>query len=121
MRLLLCFLLTLAAAPAWAEWVKVSDTDVAIVYIDPSTIRKDGNLRRVWGITDLKRRDMNGEMSRRVLYEYDCKEERFRILSMTGHAGPMANGKVVSEVNNASGKWNDDASGTVGYTKACAK
>lgn len=29
MRVVLCFLFALIAAPAWAEWVKVGETDIA--------------------------------------------------------------------------------------------
>lgn len=104
MRLVLCLLLTFAAAPAWAEWVEVSETDNSIYYIDPATIRKDGNLRRVWTIQDLKQRHKDGEMSRRGLYEYDCKEERFRILSISEHSDPMARGKTLFS-DSEPGKW----------------
>ena len=90
MRLILYLFLALSAAPAWAAWVEVGGKiDEVIFYIDPATIRKDSNLRRVWAIEDLKQRHKDGEMSRRALYEYDCKEERVRILSGTEHSDPM--------------------------------
>ena len=95
MRLVLCLLLTLAAAPVWADWVKVSETDSHTAYIDPDTIRKDGNLRRVWQVSDLKQRNDRGVMSRRVLMEYDCKEARKRILQFSSHSDPMAGGRVL--------------------------
>ena len=107
MRLVLCLLLTLAAAPAWAGWVKVSVTDEHTTYIDPATIEKDGNLRRFWQVYDLKQRGAAlGEMSRRYLSEYDCKEERFRRLSMSFHSDQMAGGRVLNS-GNEPGKWND--------------
>ena len=111
MRLVLCLLLTLAAAPAWAEWVKVSETDNSVFYIDPATIRKDGNLRRVWQVTDLKQRENEGGMSSRVLYEHDCKEERSRILSLSTHSDPMAGGKTLASYD-ATGKWTHMPPGT---------
>jgi len=104
MRLVLTLLLTLAAAPAWAEWVKVGENDHAFYYIDPATIRKNGDLRRVWEITDLKQRSKYGVMSRRVLNEYDCKEERQRILSLSTHSDPMANGRTISSDSEPS-EW----------------
>ena len=106
MRLVLCLLLTLAAAPAWAEWVKVAETDVIITYIDPATIRKDGNLRKVWTIQDLKQRHKDGEMSRRALDQHDCKEGRYRTLSISEHSDPMGRGKMLSSYSEP-GKWND--------------
>ena len=61
-RLVLCLLLSLVAAPAWAEWVQVSETDHAFYYIDPATIRKDGNLRKFWTIADLKQGRFKNEV-----------------------------------------------------------
>lgn len=82
---------------AMVEWVKVGgDTDGTTSYIDPPTIRKDGNFRRLWALDDLKQRGKLGEMSRRVLNEYDGKEARIRFLSMNEHSGPMASGKTLS-------------------------
>lgn len=123
MRLVLCLLLALAAAPAWAEWVKVSEHTESFFYIDPATIRRDGNLRRVWEIQDLKKRHKEGEMSMRNLSEYDCKEERTRILSITGHSDPMAGGKTLFS-ESGPGKWDDIAPGTVSQKMmriVCAK
>ena len=123
MRLILTLLLTLAAAPAWAEWVKVSETDEVTFYIDPATIRKDGNLRRVWEIQDLKKRDKGGVMSRRGLFEYDCKDERDRVLSFSAHSDPMAGGKVLFSLNEPD-KWDYIPPRTVSQTRmqfVCAK
>ncbi|NJD35363.1 MAG: hypothetical protein FIA96_11120 [Betaproteobacteria bacterium] len=97
MRIILC-LLALVAAPAWAEWVKMDETDTGTYYIDPSTIRKNGQFRKVWQVQDLKQRARGGEMSQRVLWEFDCREKRFRFLSYSTHFEPKATGKtLVSE------------------------
>jgi hypothetical protein len=94
MRILL-ILLTLVAAPAWAEWVKVEESNIANFYIDPATIRKDGNMRRVWMVRDLKERNKAGERSNRFLGEYDCKDERYRLLSHSAHTETMLGGNVL--------------------------
>ncbi len=121
MRILPC-LLALVAAPAWAEWVMVDKNDEATFYIDPATIRKDGNLRRVWELQNLKQHD-NGVISWRALKEYDCKEERSRTLTASIHSEPMAGGKVL-HMNDAASPWSYIAPGTFSaiYLKhACAK
>ncbi len=89
--------LMLAAAPAFAEWVKVGRTDAAVHYVDPATVRKDGNLRRVWALQDLVDERPDGTMSIRALQEYDCGNGRFRFLSVAAHSGPMAGGHVLTE------------------------
>lgn len=94
MRVLIYFLLFSVATPAWAGWMKVweSKTSGTITYFDSETIRKDGNLRRVWVLQELKTRGKNGEMSRRALWEYNCPEEQFRSLQISFHTDPMAKG-----------------------------
>lgn len=88
MRVLICILIVLVSAPASAEWVKSweSKTSGTITYFDPDTIRKDGNLRRVWVLQELRIRGKEyGEMSRRALWEYNCPEGRFRSLQISFH------------------------------------
>jgi hypothetical protein len=97
-------LLALVAAPAWAGWVAVSESNDLVAYIDPTSIRKNGNFRKVWQVQDLKQRGKGGEMSRRLLIEYDCKEERFRILLTSTHSEPMADGKTLVSSDDP-GKW----------------
>jgi hypothetical protein len=72
-----------------AEWVKVGETDIMIVYINATTIRKDRNLRGIWE-QDYKQRRNDGLMSRRVLDEFHCREEQVGILSLFNHSEPMA-------------------------------
>jgi hypothetical protein len=103
MRILLC-LLAMVATPAWAAWVNVGENEEAIVYIDPVTIRKNGNYRKVWELYDIKKPD-GGVMSRRGLWEYDCKEARVRLLSNSAHSEPMAGGKVLHKDDDDASTW----------------
>ena len=101
-----CLLAALAAAPASAAWVKVYENEAAFFYVDPATIRKNGNHLRAWGMQDLRKKDADGVMSRRGLAEYDCKEARVRLLLNSAFAGPMATGKTLVS-NNSPGEWHD--------------
>lgn len=92
MRAVLYFLFVMFAAPAWSAMVKVAETESRVVYIDDATIRKDGHLRWVWGVLDYRQAREDGLMSRRVLGEFDCTTEKWRILSMFNHFQPMARG-----------------------------
>jgi hypothetical protein len=97
-KLFLVSLMAMLAGPALAEWVKIGYSDLGTLYIDPATIRKDGNLRKIWVMTDLDRRDKDGEMSSRSRQEFDCKGERSRILSGSTHSEPMASGRTLRRV-----------------------
>jgi len=47
--------LAILITPVQAEWEKISENNDLINYIDKSTIKKDGNLRKIWRLTDLKK------------------------------------------------------------------
>lgn len=112
MRIVLCLVLALVTAPVWAGWLRVGETANATHYFDPVTIRNDGNLRSVWELQDLKQRDKQGAMSRRSLFEYDCKKERSRLLSFASHSEPMAKGKVLFSDDEPE-KWSNSEPETV--------
>ncbi len=104
MRIALAFLLMTAAAPALAEWVKVGESsrtayfvlsNETVYYIDPSTITRDGNFRRVWEIYDLSSKGPQGERSVLASVEYDCAEKRMRTLKATGKSQKMARGEII--------------------------
>jgi hypothetical protein len=112
MKKLFLVCLMMLAGSAWAEWVIYTWNDEATFYYDPATIRKEGNMRRAWELTDLRKRGRSGEMSRRIRMEYDCKQERNRLLSISGLSEPMAGGKVLS-TEGEEAQWDAIAPGTV--------
>lgn len=91
---------------ATAEWVKAGEADDLAYYFDPTTIRKAGNLRRVWVLQDFKERKSLEELSLRALSEYDCKNGVHRGLHISIHSGNMASGRVLSTMDvSDSSKW----------------
>jgi len=117
-------LVMLIASPAWAEWVEVTrGSNENVFYIDPATIRKEGNRRKVWGITDLKKAGFSGELSRKYRKEFDCKEERVRILNISAYSKSMGAGDVLV-IDNGIGEWQEIAPETVDETllkRVCGK
>ena len=104
MRIVLTLLLLIAAAPARAEWVDVDGPSKGffstfsrsiVYYIDPSTITRDGNFRKVWEIHDRDERGPDGERSVLALVEYDCADKRMRTLNSTGRSRRMAKGEII--------------------------
>jgi hypothetical protein len=105
MRLFLSILLLGVVAPAWADWVKVGEvkksthfflSSTTVYFVDPTTITKDGSVRRVWEIHNLSDTGPSGERSVLASVEYDCADKRVRTLSATGHSEPMASGQIIS-------------------------
>ncbi len=124
MKKLFLICLMMLAGSAWAKWVEYEETDKSTHYFDPATIRKEGNMRRVWAIQDLRKPDkVGGEMSVRVRNEYDCKNERSRTLGLSTHSEPMAGGTVL-ELGGEKQNWRAIAPESVNETifnLVCAK
>ena len=69
MRAILCAILLLAAASAWADWVKLTETtDTGDHYLDPALISDNGEFRRVVVIQSYATQEPAGTRSRRVSY-----------------------------------------------------
>lgn len=93
MKKILILLLLFSNYSAWAEWVKVMEvtyeTGPVTIYIDTTTIRKDGQMRKIWQLSESK----NGPGSVRSRLEYYCKDDQYRFLSFSIFTGKMASGK----------------------------
>ena len=87
-------------------WMKATEgADGTVFYIDRNSIKKEGNLLRVWELQDLKEKGPLEEKSRRILVEYDCKNERRRVMSFSFHAEQMGAGLTLKG-DQTPGKWN---------------
>jgi len=100
-----------------SKWKKYADTHLADdsdgeLYDDPATVKKHGDFVRVSELQNLMQASKAGEMSRRILAEYDCGEDRFRFLLFTAFSEQMAHGKVVG-LTSMSRDWHRIAPGSV--------
>ena len=107
-RLLLGLMLLVTAGAATAEWTSVGEDDALIVYVDIGTIRRNGNLVKMWDMLDHKtvQTDAGGSyLSGKTQQEYDCKEEKVRRLAYLWFDGKMGRGKVVYSNGNVKDEW----------------
>jgi len=116
MRLILALLMMAVTAPAWAAWVKIAESNLRALYYNPAAITRQGDLYRVWTLQDNKQRDVDGVLSRQYLSEFDCKEGRQRLLSVSTHSERMARGETIKlrrySLGEPDGKWLNVAPGT---------
>jgi hypothetical protein len=120
-------LLALVSGSAAAEWVAVGGNEVSNTYVDPATIVKVGDKVKMWHLVDFNAVQAKATgaryMSEKLLYEYDCKEERARMLSFLAHARNMGAGVMV-EGDGRPQKWEPlRPGGAVDYLRkfACGK
>jgi hypothetical protein len=126
-KAILLMLLTVVSSSAAAEWVEVGRAENITFYADPATIRRSGDLVKMWELHDLKTRYLF-EMSKPVMsymskLEYDCKEEQSRQLYLSGHSGNMLVGERIF-TNDYPDTWHQVVPGTITETLwkfACGK
>lgn len=87
-----------------AAWVPVDATETSYDYLDPTSIRVEGSLRRVWTLHDLAQADADGDRSYRSLLEFHCPEARYRNLQTLFHAGSMGTGRMTGRTAQP-GAW----------------
>jgi hypothetical protein len=116
----LLILLMLVSQPAWADWVELGSTDDATNYIDPETVRKTPNGRRVWVMASLdqpKTVSFGTYQSGKFVVEFDCRDERSRILQTSWYSGPMGSGTPIhSDRAGIHGPWEFAVPGSGGKT-----
>lgn len=88
--------LLLTAHLGSAAWDRVYETESADHYIDPITILKTTQFRRVRILQDLKREGRSGERSLAGTMEFDCDTGRVRVLNATAHSGQMGRGEMIA-------------------------
>ena len=91
--------LILLSAPAAAAWVKVDAHGGIRFFVDPATLRRAGDVVKVWELVDFRstqvRPDLKPFRSIRRLAEYDCRDDVSRQVTLSLHAGNMALGEIV--------------------------
>ena len=95
---ILMLMLAAMSTGAMAEWVFVGDWEQYRFYVDPTTIRKNGNIVKMWTMTDSRIPSVTNSkayMSTKALEEYDCANETLRTLSLVDYEKSMGTGNVV--------------------------
>lgn len=88
-----------AACNPAAGLVKVGDSETMFVYANPFSIRKNNNKVKMWELFDLKsaKEGDGGQKYLSVMHqaEYDCKENRYRTLTVSYHSENKAKGTLI--------------------------
>lgn len=97
-RKILIVMLAVMSNSALAAWKQVGSNENTTLYIDPSTIQREGNLAKMWHLTDYRKptRDISEPyLSAKDQHEYDCKQAKSRRRASSQHSESMGGGKVV--------------------------
>ena len=124
--LLALLILLQSSGSAYAEWVKVNENDTYTVYADSDTIRRKGDLVKMWILYDYKTLQTAmgvAHLSDSMQLEANCTEKLQRSLAYTWWSGNMGVGNVVFN-HSGEGNWIPIGPSTVGQTLwslACRK
>lgn len=105
-KLILMMILTTLSSGAMAEWTVLKPGST--FYVDRSTIQRHGKLVRM---SDLA--DMNASLSFKSDSEYDCQQERSRVLVLTEYSGNMGTGHIVN-AKTLNDEWHTIVNATIG-------
>ncbi len=116
-RIVLAVLLLLVASAVSAQWVQIVVDGRFVRYADPTTIRRAGDTVRMWVLTDYNAAQVtaNSELSfsSKERDEFDCKDERSRLLEFTLYSGKMGAGDVVYAYSGKPRDWAPITAGSV--------
>lgn len=95
------------------EWIKLSESKDGDFYVNASTIRKAGDKATILTLSDFKtsKNSKSGKsfMSNTNQDEYDCKENKERLLNIiSAYSGNMGQGEITvtnSGSNPVPGEW----------------
>ena len=132
-QLLMGLMLLMTATAASAEWTWISVNNEFNVFVDKATIRRNGNLVKMWHLVDYRKvvdyreviKTFTGDpyLSQKIQNQYDCKEEKSQSLGSTSFSGNMGGGNPVYSVSNTS-EWSSVSPESVGealWKIACGK
>ena len=127
-KLLLFLLLVVINTSAIAEWTAVNwdhEDGGLTLYVDYTTIRKEGDRVRMLSLADFEVIEKNETdlFSSRAQNEYDCKEKKIRQLFYSLYSGSMGKGKM-EHSNSEHLKWMPVRPGSMEdamWTIACGK
>ena len=97
---------------AKAEWEKLEETPLAVIYIDHERVAKNAQFPTAWSLSDFKSKNQRGVLSTQVLNEFNCEEQQRRTLAFTSHKESMAGGKPIFKSLKA-GNWHPISHDTV--------
>ena len=127
-KLLLGLLLIIASTTAMAEWIVLGESNGITTYINLASIRKEGDIAKMWSLDDYKTSQDNGDgykyFSGKSFNEYDCKKEKKRGMTLVNYSDNMGKGDVVYSQDYDNRPWHSIVPDTFGeglWKAACGK
>ena len=88
-----------------AEWSALGTSDLDAIYIDYSSVHRNGNIVRVLMLRDAAEEHSTAQgqhfFSRKLYFELDCASSQYRVKSTMVHAGHMGTGDTIESIGES--------------------
>jgi hypothetical protein len=129
MKRLLFIFLMMTCSVSWAEWEYTGETDNRTDYHDKSTIRINGAFAKMWMIrnySSVQTESGKRFKSEKAFFVYNCREEKYELISIIAYADSMGAGDVVFSATKKEHEWefspvSPGSSGATLFKIACGK
>ena len=114
-KFILIVLLIIASNSASAEWLVVGETDTALYYYEPGTLRKNGNKVKMWELSNYiveMRASGKDYKSMKTQSEYDCAEYQQRLIYSVVYSENMGGGQIIANLDGDK-NWRPAVPGSV--------
>lgn len=82
-----------------ADWDRVYSSDKVVTYADTSSIRRKGDIVRLWSLFDFKAENTynDGSLYASIMREteFNCKDGLQRMVAFSVHSGKMGKGMMI--------------------------
>ncbi len=118
-RLLFVVILFCFSAEVAAEWTMIQTNDDSNLYIDFDSIKKSGDLIKVLSLNDYYLAQQKQGLSSQWEELVDCKNKKFKALSINYYAENMGKGEILSTThfNESETNWSDIVQYSIGELK----
>ena len=100
-HLLSLLIFTTLSLPANADWTAIhltSNDDYLTFYnVDWSTLKIKSNKRTIWFLFNNQGEKIGEIVSGKALYEFDCSDDRYRMLQATTYSESYGGGRVIEK------------------------
>ena len=102
MKKIMVMALLMFASTGFAKWEGgyLSNDGKMTLYFDNETIQVNYPLFRSWSLMDFKDPIANNMLSAKILTEYDCDEEKRRVVHVISYSGNKGEGKILSQASS---------------------
>lgn len=94
--------------------IGTTDNGSTTVYFDSDTIRRKGDLVKLWVLFDSKKVQSWNGLSVMVQHQFDCDEDRYRYLAVRRFSGNMGTGTTIYADADDTSPWKPVTPGSVG-------